>query len=227
MSFLGKGVIRLTKILVYGNRTILHHYEAALTAVGLRPVFTQTVPPSEDYDGLLLAGGGDLHPSFYQEEIQNCRDIQLQRDQDELALIQRFLRLRRPILGICRGIQVLNVAFGGSLCQHIPSADAHRSLPEAGDQYHPLHAKKGGFLRRLYGADFTVNSAHHQAIQKPGKGVRVIARSPDGIIEGISVGPLIHGLQFHPERMGFGHPHTPEGIRVFEFFASLCPQKPP
>lgn len=146
------------------------------------------------FDGLLLSGGGDLSPLLFAGEPDpRAGKPDRVRDQEELGLCAAFCAQRKPILGICRGIQVLNVYFGGDLIQH---TDGHDGTP------HAIKTAPGSALCRLCGPVCTVNSYHHQAVGRPGVGLRVCARAADGVIEAVEHSTLpILGVQWHPERM--------------------------
>ena len=160
-------------------------------------------------DGLLLAGGADVHPSEFGEEVAPyCGDIDRARDAVELQLLRWAIDQKMPILGICRGIQMLNVAAGGTLYQDI-RAQVHGALPHAhvpGEPYnrltHTIEVDPQSRLARALGATrIEVNSLHHQSIKQVAPGWRVVARAPDGIAEGIESlnGHFALGVQFHPE----------------------------
>ena len=120
---------------------------------------------------------------------------------------------------------MLNVAFGGDLIQDVPDPARHVALGDAGDNVHPVRAGHP-FLQGLYGERFCVNSAHHQAVGRLGRGLLETCVSADGINEGfIHENGLVIGVQFHPERMGFAHrrPDTVDGQKIFESFLSLVP----
>lgn len=128
-----------------------------------------------DCQGLLLPGGGDIDPARYSQPSAGSEAPDLQRDATELELVSRFLAWGRPILGICRGIQLLNVALGGDLIQDIPTAADHKHDAVRGDRVHGVEAAPGSFLEGLYGSAFSVNSAHHQALGQVAPGLRVAA----------------------------------------------------
>lgn len=188
------------------------------------------LPPLEDVmlselldemDGLALQGGSDMAPASYGEApIQAGRWAgDPQRDAFELNLIRMAMQREMPILGICRGFQVLNVYFGGSLYQDLPTqfgeVQPHRDIPLYDRFVHPIAFEPGGLLAELYGdeGDKMVNSIHHQGVKALGDGLRVEAVSPvDGLVEafvweGAAPGKVM-GVQWHPE---FFH-HAPEGL---------------
>ncbi|MFO7741687.1 MAG: gamma-glutamyl-gamma-aminobutyrate hydrolase family protein [Anaerolineae bacterium] len=162
-------------------------------------------------DGLILSGGGDIHPSFFADSDRGLLwRVDERRDRGELSLARWALDERRPVLGICRGIQALNVASGGTLIQDIPtqmsstlshSSIAGRPLPTVA---HTVEVQSGSHLSDLLGAgEVDVNSAHHQAVKELGDPLVVVARAPDGVIEALEAPghPFCIGVQWHPEVM--------------------------
>lgn len=161
--------------------------------------------------GLLLTGGGDVDPArFGEARHATAAEVSEARDGLEIELTERALTERLPLLAICRGVQVLNVALGGSLHQDIPSDPILHSQKEP--RHQPTHPVKvlgeGARLGLVCGAlDLEVNSFHHQAIKRLGRGLRDVARAPDGIVEGVEMpdaGGFILGVQWHPEDL-VGH----------------------
>lgn len=161
-------------------------------------------------DGIIMTGGVDVSPTSYGEEpLRPEWAGDAHRDAYEIALVKAALAHDKPLLGICRGHQVLNVAMGGSLFQDIrtqnPDALHHRIFDVYEQNRHDVHLERGGHLASLYGTAFgRINSVHHQAVKDLGRGLSVEARSPaDGIIEAIRLqdksGVYLQGVQWHPE----------------------------
>jgi putative glutamine amidotransferase len=162
--------------------------------------------------GIVFTGGSDLEPSRYgaEHERDRCGTIDPERDAFELELFRVAHERRMPILGICRGLQLINVALGGSLIVDIPSdrpSDVVHTRTDDADSEHWIAVEVGSLLgKMLRHWEGTVNSAHHQAIDRLGDHLRVAAVAPDGIVEAIeSDSPEEHGflfaVQWHPERM--------------------------
>lgn len=213
------------KIYIYGDPAVYPNYSHAVQQTNATPVHTTDLDLSADCQGLILAGGGDIDPARYGAVATCSRDIEPERDRAEMRLISRFMETGRPILGICRGMQMLNVALGGDLIQDIPQKAEHQYLPAIGDQTHGVTAMPGSFLHTLYGSRFSVNSAHHQAVLHKAPSLQVDATATDGVIEAISdPAHHIYGVQFHPERMAFAHqrPDTVDGRLLFAFFLAQC-----
>lgn len=211
-------------IQVSGERGHTDNYCAAIRGAGGEPVAGYCPTPNLHCDGLLLCGGGDLDPSLYGQEDRGSQPPDRARDQAELTLFQVFHEAGKPILGICRGIQVINVALGGTLIQDL----SPERLPfHSGktDTVHPLRTEEGSILHQLYGPLFSVNSAHHQALDRLGRGLRATAWAESGFPEAVELpGKPILGVQFHPERMSFGHRRLDavDGAAIFTWFLGAC-----
>lgn len=175
-------------------------------------------------DGVLLTGGEDLAAHLYgAEHNDHVRGVDEDRDRLEICLVRWSAEQARPILGICRGCQVFNVALGGTLYRDIaaeaPGAGKHDFYHGEPRDYlaHPVAVAEGSLLARVLGAPIVqVNSRHHQAAKDPAPGVEVAARSPDGVIEALEVPghPFALSVQWHPEWLQ----HLPETRRLFEGF---------
>lgn len=165
----------------------------------------------ERLDGLFLPGGEDIDPIHYGAAPHvKLGTTDPERDRTELLLTRWVLRSGMPFLGVCRGIQVLNVACGGSLYQDIesecPTFEKHDYMPPGYDRFrvsHQVHVEEDSHLVRAVGQQHRVNSMHHQGIDKLGAKLRVVARSADGLPEAIEVPqlPYVVGVQWHPEEM--------------------------
>ncbi len=169
---------------------------------------------AEALDGLVLQGGADVAPPTYGEQPRDPAWVGDRiRDRYEIELFEAFVGKGKPVLGICRGCQLINVAFGGTLFQDIgtqvPDALDHRDITKYERNYHPIRFISGTGLAKLYPnrTEATINTIHHQAVNKLGRGLIVEATAvPDGIVEAIRWrGPsYVLGVQWHPEFM-FGH----------------------
>jgi putative glutamine amidotransferase len=180
---------------------------AGATALVLPP--TQETDIVNDYleicDGLLFSGGGDVDPVHWGENARRrLGQINPLRDAFELELARQALTADVPVLGICRGCQVLNVAAGGSLLQDIQSHLLHDQNAPRDYPIHAIVVEKGSLLQKvLHSQEIRVNSFHHQAVKDPGRGFKISAWAPDGVIEAIesSKHRWVLGVQWHPECM--------------------------
>ncbi len=188
--------------------------------------------------GILLAGGGDIDPTVYGARIHaTLGDVQPDRDRDELEITRWAVADRRPLLGICRGIQVIAVATGGSLIQDIPSEVSDAVLhtkPKAAEPrrpdsaiYHAISLTPSSRLAEIVEAGtMTVNSFHHQAIRTVPSPFEIVGRSSDGVVEAIEHcdHPFLIGVQWHPELMTGKHESA---VRIFRAFVQACHGLPP
>ena len=190
------------------------YYINALTLAG-----AEAVDDPEKADGLLVPGGADVDPALYGCENAGSVDFSRAEDERELRLIRRFLDEKKPILGICRGSQLLCTALGGTLRQHI---EGHTPISETEDRLHP--AREEGWMAELYGPRCTINSRHHQSVDRLPEGCTAVQWADDGIIEAFSHNALpVIAVQWHPERLSgdLRRPGAVNGVKVFEKFISL------
>ena len=189
-------------------------YIDTLRSAGAIPVLIPPQPENaaeivEALDGLLLAGGEDCDPALYGEEpLESVHPMDPRRQSNDLTLARVARERGIPTLGICLGLQVMNVAGGGTLVQDIDSQleteIRHASIPEDRAR-HDVIVEKGTRLAGIVPAiELNVNSSHHQAIKDVAEGLRVTAHAPDGVVEGIEDArhPFYLGVQWHPEDMG-------------------------
>lgn len=197
----------------------LASYTRAVDRAGGAPIFIPLNLDDETLravfarlDGLLLQGGLDVHPKEYGEEVAPyCGEIDAAEDATELRLLKWAFEKPLPTLAICRGIQVLNVAAGGSLYQdldaQVPNILHHPHIKGNPPDFlaHPIRVEPDSRLGRALGApEIAVNSRHHQAVKQIAPGFRVTARAPDGVVEAIEPDDprrFILGVQFHPENL--------------------------
>lgn len=176
-------------------------------------------------DGLLITGGIDVNPLLYKESCQFLQgESNTRRDYYEVMLIHQCVNSQIPILGICRGLQIINVAFGGTLYQDNSFASEYvqQHVQKERKEYpiHSIRIKKDSFLYSIFGEKAYVNSFHHQSIKKTAEGFRVIARSEDSIIEAIEHNKFhIRAVQFHPEMM---HNKDENMQKIFNEFIKMC-----
>ena len=164
----------------------------------------------ESIDGLIMSGGEDLSPHYYNEDPHaKLGEVVPERDTFDILLITKALEKKKPLLAICRGEQILNVVCGGSLYQDIPSqhSEALQHKQNAPRNYgsHTIEIETNSLLYKLLRTrTIRVNSFHHQAVKDLGKGLFVSSKSPDGIVESIEIkGEPVLGVQFHPEGFVF------------------------
>ena len=177
-----------------------------------------------EFDGLILPGGADLNPLCYGRQDWCCHGVCDQLDQLDFHCLRHFVERGKPVMGICRGLQVINVYLGGDLYQDIGRKlrPSHRGSIEA-DQHHPGHAEKGSFLYGIYGEDMLINSNHHQAIRHIAESLKVVQRAPDGIVEAVeNQDQSIVAVQWHPERLFQKEGPWVDGGELFSWFVNRC-----
>lgn len=191
-------------------------YVYAVISCGATPLL---IPPLEDpgtldryladVDGIIMTGGDDITPEVYGSENNGLsQNTSIVRDEAEIYLIRKALDLGYPVLGICRGFQLINAAFGGELYQDIETEYGvgvkHRNVFKSAENlHHEVSIEKGTMLHRIIGSEkFAVNSRHHQGIKTPGKGLSISAVAGDGIIEAVESAEMnIVAVQWHPENL--------------------------
>ncbi len=221
-------------------------YPAAVVAAGGIPWVMPCLPKSDliaEYvrrsDGVMLTGGDDLQTGLYRKKVppklaKTVGPTAPHRDLAELVVVQEALAQRKPILGICRGMQLLNVALGGTLYvdieSQLPNALRHSHLDKKDKLVQKMVIEDGSLVKKIFGkSEIYVNSTHHQALERIAPGLRVTARGPDGVAETIEMDtsaskllPFFLGVQFHPERLYQAHP---EFLRLFQSFTKASAKK--
>ncbi len=204
-------VCRKAKILVCGrpgeNNTVM--LANALKACGAKvTVSFSAKETAAGYDGLALPGGADIQPSLYGKKITGAVRMDPKLDTVQMKVLGRFVKAKKPVLGICRGAQLINVHFGGTLYQNIKN---HKSGS------HKVKLTANCWLSVLYGRQTMVNTSHHQAIRKLGSGLGIIGKAPDGTVEAIVHSSLpVYGVQWHPEQM------KGDGYRLLRKWIRIC-----
>lgn len=211
------------------SRTETNDYIRALLAAGFAReeivVLAPGTVPEGDFDGVVLGGGCDVHPERYGQKPRADAKLDLdpERDATDFAVLERAWADEIPVLAICRGLQVVNVARGGTLVQDIPTQRPsplvhQRSKKEKMRRDHSVRVFPGTRLAEVVSAsEVPVNSRHHQAIERPASGLVVSAKAPDGVIEAIEAddGRWLVAVQWHPENLAGDAPSE----RLFADFA--------
>jgi putative glutamine amidotransferase len=223
--------------------SLSHRYSDALAAAGAIPmVLPCTAEPGVIRDavvathGILLSGGDDVHPAYYARRLPpevraRVYPAQGVRDLFEFLLIDEVFRQRKPLLAICRGHQLLNVALGGTLVADLPlqrpTTHGHNRQKQRFEPVHEVNVEPGSLLARVTGRErLQVNSTHHQAVDRVAGALRITGRSTDGVVEAMELGdpapdalPFLLSVQFHPERLCDRYP---EHARLFSAFVDAC-----
>ena len=214
--------------------TLQNTYTNAIECAGGLPLiipYTENEESLKSYidlcDGILFTGGGDIEPKLFGEGKKDfCTNVQKSRDKLELALFKKFFEQKKPIMGICRGAQLINVGLGGTLYQdkptEIPSEIRHTQIEPKNIPSHTVKILSDTPLMELIGKEkMTANSFHHQAIKALGDGLSVMALADDGIIEAIyyTGKNYISAYQWHPERL---IDKDCDNLKLFESFINVC-----
>ncbi len=223
-----KPVIGITTDIKDGHFMIEESYGHAIARAGGIPLLIPPIPGDRRFikdtaariDGLMLPGSRDMDPKFYNEKPHpKLRPMSLERTETEFTVLREAAGRQIPVLGICGGMQLINVFFGGSLYQDIYSY-IREAIPHEKGALHDIVIEDETLLREITGMkSFSVKSYHHQSVKEVGKGLRISASAPDGIIEGIesSESALVLGIQWHPELED-----TEISGRIFKYFIDKC-----
>jgi len=209
------------KIAIVGRPKYTGNYERFLLAGGFEPIVTLNPGEATSCAGLILPGGGDITPAFFGERNKGSRNIDTELDILQFQTFELFLRRKLPVIGICKGMQLINIALGGTIIQDMSDSPLH--LSSQGDLYHDTDITPNTFLAALYGETARVNSAHHQCIKKVGNGLSIIQTcSLDNCPEAIlHIDYPILGLQWHPERLDKNHTKL-SGEAILSFFSTYA-----
>lgn len=197
----------IKKILIPGRPKFTKNYEAAVASYGAIPIVSLSETSIEDYELLILPGGGDIHPSFFNQTNTASQNLDYELDTVQFRFLDLFVKARKPVLGICKGMQLINVYFGGNIVQNMTADQLAVHSYGDEDSYHliffntlsPLPFKNG---LCLFPGKIQVNSAHHQCIDHLGQGLTTLQYSLDYVPETIAHIYLpILGFQWHPERL--------------------------
>jgi putative glutamine amidotransferase len=196
----------------YRFEYLKEQYYEAIEEQGALPIgipATERLNTIEQYcdiiNGLFLVGGEDINPSLYGEDLDKlCKPLMPRRDQFECQLINACYQRQIPIFGICRGLQIMNVAFGGTLYQDLslmPGAANHGQIGELDySTRHQVEVIPGTILQQILGAEhFETNTGHHQGVKQLAKGLTISAKTADGVIEAIEGSGFTISVQWHPE----------------------------
>lgn len=213
----------MKKVALAGTESLTNYIDA-LKENDIEVIATIDVDEAIKCDGLLLPGGGDIDPVYYGEEMNGSDEPDREIDKAQRDILDAFVKAKKPILGICRGMQLINIYFGGSLHQDLVTRDIHTRKNDNDSIHSVKSVEEGNLFEKFYGKTFNINSAHHQGTKKLGKGLKEVLRSEDGVCEAVIHEELpIIATQFHPERMSYKQRRddTVVGEEIFKYFKSL------
>ena len=205
----------MTKLVILGRKSQTGNYETFFSKLPARTVTTLVPGEVTSCDALILPGGGDITPAFFGEKNKGSRTVDTELDILQFQALDTAIAARIPVIGICKGMQVINVAFGGTILQDM-SGDSLHSIP-SGDAFHTSIMTEDSRLFKYFPVEMHVNSAHHQAVETLGEGLQVLACAPDGTAEAIAHKALpVFAVQWHPERLcgAFSRPETADGAAL-------------
>ena len=190
----------MTKLVILGRKSQTGNYETFFSKLPARTVTTLVPGEVTSCDALILPGGGDITPAFFGEKNKGSRTVDTELDILQFQALDTAIAARIPVIGICKGMQVINVAFGGTILQDM-SGDSLHSIP-SGDAFHTSIMTEDSRLFKYFPVEMHVNSAHHQAVETLGEGLQVPACAPDGTAEAIAHKAFpVFTVQWHPERL--------------------------
>ncbi|MDL2280888.1 gamma-glutamyl-gamma-aminobutyrate hydrolase family protein [Selenomonadales bacterium OttesenSCG-928-I06] len=213
------GVVKEGIHIGYSIQFLYDSYISSVEQAGGTPLILPTIKPlkmikqyASAIDGLILTGGGDINPILFGEEpIPELGEVEYDRDIFEIELVRLVLAKKKPVLAICRGVQILNVACGGTLYQDLNPTEfrvQHKQKTTGDFASHTVYIKNNTILQEIFGEKVATNSFHHQGIKDVANGFKVAARSEDGVVEAIEYldkDNFVVGVQWHPERMTEKH----------------------
>lgn len=208
------------KIGIVGRNKDTQTYEKYLEILQIPYITSLSMGELGSCNGLIFPGGGDITPQLFQQSNHGSQNIDTELDLLQLRIFDLAYRSSLPILGICKGMQLINVGLGGTLNQHISTADIHTSSTQ--DLYHITYVAEDSFLNQIYSTEFVVNSRHHQSVNQLGQELIPIQWCPtDCCIEALMHTTLpILGVQWHPERLESDF-STISGAPLFQYFLSF------
>jgi len=207
-------------------------YYHALIAAGALPLIIPIVDDRallsqylDALDGFLFTGGLDVPTHAYgQPKHSETKECDPKRYACDKLLAELLLQRDMPVLAICMGQQLINVAYGGTLIQHIETDIQHTQVKPGQDSFHPITIEEDSLLHEILGTtELEVNSGHHQAVDRPAPGLRVLARAPDGVVEAVQMTDrsFFLGVQWHPERIA----NRPEQRQLFTAFVAAASER--